>query len=489
MCGSLLSGSDEWWQTTTFVWFSSIVAFYCLFATNIVFYELKACWVVTKNKNHKANDSWFQLICRSMLARQMHRYSGRETITYLAKGSITDSEYTDSLESRRNQIEATVESVQSWPTRLTRWKKLKDWRLYKDCAYHAERIYSIEDARDVRPYVTSYTWSLEKIFCRPANSRYIAIIRGPGALTAAQLRSSLACSIIGTFLIFFVFFSALMYFKWGLIFTLFMVAVAAVSSWPTLRGTYRLFKTRRDMSQGNLRRSGSASEAGSQLVDNRSHAEESECVYQVQETFRVTRPTRKFCHIMFGLEVALFFVYPLVALFWYGNYPLGLMFGFLVGISAFRYYVNAAVILEEVGHMNLVDGASEREVWQNQSRLNEIVGNITRGRSLGVWMTVLGSTGFVFLGLTLGAVGSGSEVALVDGPAKVFAPDFAYIQRDSLRYPSCRLSSKIGSGSLSSMAGKSNCFVSSSLSLSGTVNKLLTLPFCHRLCFYGRDRI
>lgn len=27
--------------------------------------------------------------------------------------------------------------------------------------------------RDVRPYVTSYTWSLEKIFCRPKNSRYI----------------------------------------------------------------------------------------------------------------------------------------------------------------------------------------------------------------------------------------------------------------------------------------------------------------------------
>jgi hypothetical protein len=35
-------------------------------------------------------------------------------------------------------------------------------------------MYSIDDARDVRPFVTFHTWGLEKIFCRPHNSRYIA---------------------------------------------------------------------------------------------------------------------------------------------------------------------------------------------------------------------------------------------------------------------------------------------------------------------------
>lgn len=458
MCFCLLSKSDQWWQTTTFVWFSSIVAFYFLFAINIIFYELKACWIVTKNKNHEDNDSWAQLICRSMLARQIHRYSGRETVTYLAKGSIADSEYTDSIDSKRNMIKETLETTQLWTTRLTRWSTWKKWRLYKDCRYRDEQLYSIDDARDVRPYVTSYTWTLEKIFCRSRNSRYIAIIRGPGALTTAQMRSSMACSVIGTFLIFFVFFSALIYLKLGVVFTCFIVAVAAITSWPVMRGTYKLYKTRGMLAHGVLR-SGPNAEAGSQLVDNRDHVDESECVYQVQETYRVTKPTRLFCHIVFGLEVVLLYVYPLLALFFFGNYPLGIMFAVFVGISAFRYYVNAAVVLEEVGHMNLVDGQSEQEIWQNQSRLNEIIGNITRGRSLGAWLSVLGSVGFVFLALMLGAVGSGSEGAAVNEAPKIFLPDFEYVQQDSLRYPTCRLTANLGESTLDSMAGKWNAFI------------------------------
>ena len=112
---------------------------------------------------------------------------------------------------------------------------------------------------------------------------------------------------------------------------------------------------------------------------------------------------------MFFLEITIFYLYPMIALFSVGNYPLGIMFTVLVGISLLRYYVNAAVVLEESGRMDLVDGANEYELWKNQSRLNEIVGNITRGRSLGVWLSVLGSLGFAFLALMLGAVGSGAE--------------------------------------------------------------------------------
>jgi lipase ATG15 len=115
------------------------------------------------------------------------------------------------------------------------------------------------------------------------------------------------------------------------------------------------------------------------------------------------------------------------------------MFVLMAGITGLRYYVNAAVVLEETGRMDLVDGVDEYTRWQKQSRLNEIVGNITRGRSLGVWMSVLGFLGFIFLALMLLAVGTEKATQATELP-KVFLDDFEYLQQDSLRYPTCQLS-------------------------------------------------
>ena len=86
------------------------------------------------------------------------------------------------------------------------------------------------------------------------------------------------------------------------------------------------------------------------------------------------------------------------------------------------------------------------------SRLNEINGNITRGRSRGAWTAVLGSFCFVFLALLLGAVGSDVEnLATFDTPYS-YSHDFYYEQQDSLRYPSCQLTSDLGESPLTSMA-------------------------------------
>jgi len=173
-CCSLMARTDRWWEYTTLVWFSSVVMFYFLFAANVVIYEMKACWDVTKNKNHKDNDSWWDLITKSIMSRQIHRYSGRLTCTFLAIGSIRDAEYTDST-SRHNAVEESCREHLNWKAKITRWKKLQEWGLYEEVPEKKERIFSIDDARDVRPFVTSHTWSLEKIFCRPKDSRYIAV--------------------------------------------------------------------------------------------------------------------------------------------------------------------------------------------------------------------------------------------------------------------------------------------------------------------------
>lgn len=459
MCCTLLSRVDNWWEITTLFWFSCVVAFYVIFTWNVVFYEMQACWLVTKNKNKKDNDSLRDLVARSILSRQAHTYSGRLTVSYLAIGSIRDAEYTDGS-SRRNIIESTLQEKMGWRAKWTtsaRFSKETGWGFYTAIEPKKERIFSIDDARDVRPYVTAYTWSLEKIFCRPKNSRYIAIIRGPGAVTQAQLRSSMACSVVGSFLIFFLYFSVLFYLQLGPSFTVLLLAVGVLVSYPSLKSAYDLYKTRKELTVGwsetDKMRSPDETEAGANLASRRSSEKESECVYFVEEVYRVTRPTAKFCWIMFGLELGFFFVYPLIALFSVGNYPLGIMFGIFTGITLLRYYVNAAVVLEETGRMDLVDGANEAELWKNQSRLNEIVGNITRGRSLYAWMTVLGSLGLVFLALFLAAVGTNQETTSDSSQPRTFSYDFEYVQQDSLRYPSCRLSSDLGASPLTSMAG------------------------------------
>lgn len=460
MCFSLLSRADNWWEITLLFWFACVVVFYLLFTANVIYYEMQACWLVTKNKNKKENNSWFDLVRRSIHSRQQHQYSGRLTVSYLAMGSIRDSEYTDN-DSRRNLISSTYNESMSMTSKLTTWPKISTesgWGLYESIEPKTERIYTIDDARDVRPYMTSYTWSLEKFFCRPKNSRYIAIVRGPGSVTQAQLRSSIACSAIGTCLIFFIFFSALYFLHLGVIFTVFMLAMGVLVSYPTIKTTYGLYKTRLELSVGwspeDKAKNADDTEAGANMVDRRGSEEESECVYFVNEVYRITRPTEKFCFLMFLIEVILFFMYPLASLFAVGNYPLAIMFTIFAGITFLRYYVNAAVVLEETGRMDLVDGRNETELWKNQSRLNEIVGNITRGRSLGVWISVLGSFGFVFLGLMLGAIGSNQEVPAIEEP-KLFLNDFKYVQADSLRYPTCHLSNDLGKSPLTSMAGTS----------------------------------
>jgi hypothetical protein len=243
------------------------------------------------------------------------------------------------------------------------------------------------------------------------------------------------CSFIGTFLLFFLFLSILVYLKAGAVARGFLIAVAFIVFWPNFKSTYRLYRSTKDIITAR---------SDAETAEDRSEqAKTSECIYYVEQTYRVSRPTARFCWFMFCFEVAAFFVYPLIALFAVDNYPLGVQFFVFAGLTGLRYYVNAAVVLEETGHMNLVDGKDENDLWKNQSRLNEIVGNITTGRSLGAWISVLGSIGFIFLALMLGAVGTDQEdLASTDDTPRVYLIDFEYVQKDSLRYPSCQLTNE-----------------------------------------------
>lgn len=455
MAITLLAQLDNWWQITSLFWFSCVVGFYVLFAGNVIFYEMRACWEVTRNRYDDDVNSYWALITKSMLLRQVSRYSGKMTIKYLSLGTIRDAESTDKSTSQRNMVAVTRVETLDLTTRITNsWNTITTdgaLGLYERLET-PERVYTVDDARDVRPYVTAYSWSMEKVFCRSKDSRYIAIVKGPGATTRAQMRSSLVCSLIGNFLIFFLFLALLVWLELGAAFTLLILAVAFLIFLPGFRSTYRLFSATKDFmgARTDARRHQDTSDESGKDVPA-VLMEESEGIYIVLETYRVNRATNRLCWIAFFGEVCLFFIWPLVSLFYVANYPLAGLFIIVAGITGMRYYINAAVVLEETGHMDLVDGDTEKELWKNQSRLNEIVGNITRGRSRGAWMSVLAGFGFVFVALFLGAVGSQEENTTADQPYN-YLPDFVYLQEDSLQYPTCVLSNERGNSPLSSMA-------------------------------------
>jgi len=374
----------------------------------------------------------------------------------LSCGTIVDAEYTDKHSTRSNLLAETEEYI-SLLSRLTMLPMFGmddgGWGWFQTLeGDEQERIFTIDDVRDVRPFVTSFNWSLEKMFCRQRNSRYIAIVRGPGAVTVAQMRSSLVCSIIGTSLLILLVFSILMYLDFGMVFTMFAVAVGILVFYPSLKSAIRLYKFGYDFNLFKRHND----------TFKNSPDDASLCVYLSTEVRRITRPTKRFCYVMLALEMTVFFLYPLISLFNIKNYPLALIFLVVGSITFMRYYVNAAIVLEETGNLDLVNGATERDVWKNQSRLNEIVGNITRGRSRGAWTAVLGSLGFIYLGMFLGAVGSDVNTLDTFDVQFHYTHDFYYEQEDSLVYPSCRLTSDLGDSPLLSMAGKWPTFEGSS---------------------------
>ncbi|KAL7567975.1 hypothetical protein ACA910_019683 [Epithemia clementina (nom. ined.)] len=464
MCGTLLSGTDDWWTITGVFWVSCIALFYVIFTINVIFYEVRACMEVVRNQYKDDDDSFFAVVKRSIILRQLATYGGSMNRTYVSRGHIEDSEYTDKS-SADDLVEGTLHERKNLRARIG--------MLFAECGWfeHMEikqRFFTVEDARDVRPFITSHTWSLEKLFCRPRNSRYIAIIRGSGAVTRSQMKSSMLCSLIGSFLIFLIILSVMVYLEAGATTTGFILAIAVLLFIPNLKSTFRLYKVGKDIigARTKSKNEGSGQHRRHTVTnvedvtfsararpDFINPETDSEGLYLVNEAYRVTRPSHKCAWALFWLEVALLFAWPTASLFGIGNWPLGILYFLIVGISGLRYYVNAAVVMEEVGHLNFFNGKTEREIWKNQSRLDDIVGNITRGRSRGAWVLLISIVAFAYLALFVGALGSDQESQQTEDPSYTYLSDFQYSPvENSLRYPTCQMTSNLQESPLTSMA-------------------------------------
>lgn len=145
MCLMMLGGSDRWWEVASLAWFSCVLAFFTLFAANVIFYELRCCYLVIKNMGEVQGGGIRDTLLRALQMRMIATYSGRKTVRFLAYGSIKDSEYTDKS-SRDNKIDGTLRESLSLKAQLS----LKAGCGLFNTLEEPKRIFTVDDARDVR---------------------------------------------------------------------------------------------------------------------------------------------------------------------------------------------------------------------------------------------------------------------------------------------------------------------------------------------------
>jgi hypothetical protein len=396
-------------------------------------------------------------------SRQTYGYSGRRQIRYLARSDFDTTEDTENPETANIFEETRTESLDLWSKFTMKCATWTGGRFFFNTLDPPVTLYTLNDALDFRPFVTRNTWSLERVFCRPPNSRYIAIVKGPAALTRAQIRSSLACSILGTLMILLVVISTFAWIGLPGPFIVFLFLVGLGFAWHALHAARRLVKVAKDLIflKDEMRAVEKATtslrmEPDSSHITNGGHevglAERNfgqdlgrektgQGIFMVSRYMRVTQASETLCWIMLGVETFLFFIWPLGTLFFVRNNSLGLLFFAVASVTGIRHYINIVVAIEESGDFENVRGKDEQDRWIRQSRLSELVGAISGAKSgRRIWTFALGGFSLIFVGLFLGAVGKETEA--IDTKQYTYLTDFYYPPLESeMRYPTCILSS------------------------------------------------
>mmetsp|Transcript_8665 Transcript_8665/g.13355 ORF Transcript_8665/g.13355 Transcript_8665/m.13355 type:complete len:1019 (+) Transcript_8665:68-3124(+) len=460
---SLFARTDSWWFYTAITWYSCVFALYCLFCVLVVYYEINGTMeLIVKYKGYQEvneNSSFWDLLKYTLRLRQVQRYSGRTTVRYLVDGSMVvdarDSLRRDHDNQAFRGMALDTKTHESCYCKLTKWKKWQDWGWVEDTK--DIRQFSIDETRDVAPFVTSDTWSLEKMYCRSRKKKFIAVLNGPNALRPEQLLSSFVCALIGNLMVILFLTAFLIWFEVNAWTILFAIVVVIILMWSSVYQTinmYRTLKSQREQDQNDQ----------TKKKTDQDYYDEDNCneiIYEVTEYYRINKITPKVGWTLLVLEVIFFYVWPVIALFVIGNYPIAVLFLITGIISLVRHYFNAASVLMEVGDMNILDeeitkqkaskahvvSARTEEVieedFYEKSRLNLIVGKISHGNRRNVWIVTFAVFVGIFCILFVGAYQIGSSEG--GGAIPQFLPpqDFQYEKTEALPYPTCRMSSDI----------------------------------------------
>mmetsp|Transcript_20646 Transcript_20646/g.31035 ORF Transcript_20646/g.31035 Transcript_20646/m.31035 type:complete len:727 (+) Transcript_20646:410-2590(+) len=436
IAGCILAGVENWWEITILVWFTAVSIFYTLFSVHVVVYELKGNADVTRNYwKEKGRDlSHFPLLGRMIPLRQAHVYGGIRNSTYLVRGKMENS-FRSGRESDQLNVAQQLSEREMISSGKTLYCHIVSLKIFQTLGMfqplsEPKRLHTNDEVQDAVVFVTRHTWSMEAVYCRPSSSPYVAAVGDPQALTKRQIRSSIVCASVAELMYTIVvaaFFVWLGLTGWVLAICILLFSVSLI---PSIRKNYLTMKI-----------------LSKQLKDNQGD-DADEGVFQVWESHRVTTPTKCFRWVLFAFEHFFLLVWPVVSLVFLGNVAILVIFVIVSMISLARSYLTAAVILEETGRMDLIDGKEGTPVnWVNKSRLNVIVTKITKSHNKTVWANFLTIFFLVFFALHILALGTtstgGSNAGGKGEDFITYLPDYEYRGNggNTIPYPTCTFGS------------------------------------------------
>ncbi|CAJ1969774.1 unnamed protein product [Cylindrotheca closterium] len=430
--------SPTFWEDTALAWFGCVTVYFCLFSFGVFVFEI---WGALELLSHHPKYALLDLNIgavrefarRAIMLRMQHAYSGLRTRTFFVEGGQALPTANESYEETENvDTEFVITTISLW-TRFSQWLPDKFFFEYDP----PKRQFNIEDVLDREYFVTDATWSLEKAFCRRSKARSVMVVNGESALTSAQVWSSLICACVGYILIVVLFAGFLAFNGANTIVILVLTGLFIFFNRDKGLNAYKLFDSYKD----TLRRRDPESN-------------DSETLYQITESHRLTRPSDKICWILFGCEIFFLLIFPFWMLCDIGNGPIAKLFVLLGLFSACRHYLNVPVVLTELGNLDLLDGKFIRgrdteepsaedklEDWLEKNRLSKIVARISQGARKDTWSNIIGGMVTIFFLLFLAAFGAGSNNG-AEADTSNLLHDFEYKPlENTFKYPTCSLTS------------------------------------------------
>jgi hypothetical protein len=436
---ALCTGTKYWWNITSISWFILILVYFFVFGIFVVYYEVTGCLELVKyhpklreGRNPEADERSIETFYLAFLLRMKQRLSGYMNVMYTASGS---DPHPDGLSYREVQNQDSFFRFTGIWGRLTQLKFMKNFYTVLD---EPMRQYNVDEVLDSTPFVTRSSWSLESIYCRNRDTRFVAIIDGESAITREQASSSFYCFILGTVLTLFAVVSLLVWFDAGVFPGTMIMLLYILAVFNTVRNSVRIKAAYKKIL---------TDEGDSDRRINRQIR--STPIFQVEDTFRITEPTTSLCWIVFGIDLLFFFIVPTIALFTAKNNRVGIVFILMGFVCIIRKVFNAPACLQELGSLEGIevnnDGTDGFSEWREKHRLGKIISEVSVGRRSNFWVGVFLVFVLAFCGIFISAVAQGSDAGSSKEMKFADQDEFLYNGSDALSYASCSLGHNIKS--------------------------------------------
>ena len=196
---TLFMGRENFWETSLLTWFSSVLTFWCIFSVCVLWFEVAQCLEVESyymgNSGISEEMGWRE---KSLYLLRTAKDATRDTMRIRLSG--TEAKYKKQKGNKVPDDEDRHNRCPVGPFSLLT-KVLPCYKQFDEEGQKKE-IKSLGEVLSFTSYVTRYSWSLDKLFCRTGRqTSSIYVTSGDSRVTERQINSSIVCRIIADVLI------------------------------------------------------------------------------------------------------------------------------------------------------------------------------------------------------------------------------------------------------------------------------------------------